>query len=78
MSLSELLLTLMVALIVFGPKQLPMAATHLGKLLQRVNQFKRELGIYWQQQLDQEQLQINQQKAEQADKWYQDKLPPLQ
>ncbi|MGC1183328.1 Sec-independent protein translocase subunit TatA/TatB [Legionella sp.] len=66
----ELLLILIVALIVFGPTKLPMLASHLGLLLRKFNQLSTHAAAFWQQQLNEYQLQENQRKAEEADKKY--------
>ncbi len=71
MSMGELLLTLVVALLVFGPKKLPMVANHLGKLFGRIHHYKRQLTDIWQQQLNEHQLQENIKKAHKADTDYQ-------
>lgn len=70
MSSGELILTLVVALIVFGPSKLPMLATHLGQLFRKINQFKEQLSSLWLEQLNQIQLQENERKAEEGDKKY--------
>ncbi|MCE0722155.1 Sec-independent protein translocase subunit TatA/TatB [Legionella resiliens] len=70
MSGGELLIIFIVALIVFGPKKLPMLATHLGLLIRKLNQLRAQAGILWQQQLDALQLQENQRKAKEADEQY--------
>lgn len=70
MSSGELLLTFIVALAVFGPSKLPMLATHLGQLLQKLNQLKGVAGNFWQQQMNEYQLQENKRKADEADKKY--------
>ena len=72
MSSGELLLTLIVALIVFGPGKLPMLAEHLGKLLRHVNHFKQQATTFWQEQSNEQQLRENIRKAEKADSVYQD------
>jgi sec-independent protein translocase protein TatB len=66
----ELLVIFIVALIVFGPKKLPMLATHLGLLMRQLQQWKIQAQTFWQQQLNEYQLQENQRKAEEADKQY--------
>ena len=71
MSTGELLLTLLVVLFVFGPNKLPMLARHLGQLVRRFNHYKQETMLFWQQQLEQQQLQENNEKAQQADERYQ-------
>lgn len=73
MSSGELLLTFIVALIVFGPSKLPMLTTHLGLLMQKINKVKEQAASFWQQQLNEHQLQENQHKAEQADEHYKNK-----
>jgi sec-independent protein translocase protein TatB len=70
MSSGELLVTFIVALIAFGPSKLPMLATHLGLLMRKMNQLKEQAAQFWQQQLNEHQLQENQKRAEQADKEY--------
>lgn len=62
--MSELLLILIVALAVFGPKKLPMLAYHLGKLAARIHLYKQQMMDFWQQQLKEQQLQENIKKAE--------------
>ncbi|HDV5710949.1 TPA: twin-arginine translocase TatA/TatE family subunit [Legionella pneumophila] len=71
MSLGELLLIFIVALIVFGPSKLSMLATHLGMLVRKINQLKEHTSSFWQQQLNEIQLYENQRKAEKADQQYQ-------
>lgn len=66
----ELLVIFIVALIAFGPKKLPMLATHLGLLMRQLQQWKSQAQAFWQQQLSEYQLQENQRKAEEADKQY--------
>ena len=73
MSTGELFLTLLVALLVFGPDKLPMLARHLGKLMNRLNHYKQQATTYWQAQLNEEQLQQNIRKAQQAESEYQQK-----
>lgn len=68
----ELLLIVIVALIVFGPKKLPMLARHLGLLLRQVSQLKSKAATLWQEQLNELQLQENKRKAEEADRQYQE------
>ncbi|HAT8178166.1 TPA: preprotein translocase subunit TatB [Legionella pneumophila] len=71
MSLGELLLIFIVAIIVFGPSKLPMLATHLGIFVRKINQLKEYTSSFWQQQLNEIQLHENQRKAEKADQQYQ-------
>lgn len=66
----ELLVIFIVALIAFGPKKLPMLATHLGLLMSQLQQWKTQAQAFWQQQLNEYQLLENQRKAEEADKHY--------
>jgi sec-independent protein translocase protein TatB len=68
----ELLVIFIVALIVFRPTKLPMLATHLGLLVRKLNQLKTQAAAFWQQQLNEYQLQENKRKAEEADKHYQE------
>lgn len=70
MSSGELLLTLIVALIVFGPSKLPMLATHLGQLMRKINELKVRASMLWDEQLKELQLQENKRKAEAVDKKY--------
>ncbi|KTD42715.1 Sec-independent protein translocase subunit TatA/TatB [Legionella parisiensis] len=70
MSGGELLVIFCVALIVFGPKKLPMLATHLGLLIRKLNQLKAQAALLWHQQLNALQLQENQRKAREADEQY--------
>lgn len=72
---AELLLIFIVALIVFGPKKLPMLATHLGLAIQKLNQIKTQARALWQQQLNEYQLQENQRKAKEADELYKKSEP---
>jgi sec-independent protein translocase protein TatB len=66
----ELLLILLVALIVFGPQKLPMLASHLGLLMRHLNKLKATTSVFWQQQLNEYQLEENKHKAEEADNHY--------
>ncbi|HHT0594402.1 TPA: Sec-independent protein translocase subunit TatA/TatB [Legionella anisa] len=70
MSGGELLVIFIITLIVFGPKKLPMLATHLGLLVRKLNQLKVQAAMLWQQQLNALQLQENQRKAKEADEQY--------
>lgn len=70
MSAAELALTMFVALVVFGPSKLPMLAHHLTKFLQTCRHYQRLIGQFWQQQLNEHQLQDNQRKAQEADERY--------
>ncbi len=74
MNLAELLLTLLVALLVFGPKKLPLLAHHLGRLMARLHYYQQQWKTFFQQQCDTQQLQDNIKKAEAADRDYQKRL----
>ena len=71
MSISELLLILVVALVVFGPQKLPLVAHHLGTLLGHFNGYKQQVAAFWQQQLNEQKLQENIKKAQESDVNYQ-------
>ena len=75
MSMSELLLTLLVTLLVFGPSKLPMLARHIGLFILKLNKIKQQINIYLEHQLQEnsraEALQNNIKKAEAADESYQ-------
>ncbi|CAM2742382.1 twin-arginine translocase TatA/TatE family subunit [Legionella worsleiensis] len=73
MSSGELIVTLIVAVSVFGPSKLPMLAKHLGLLLHQLNRLKEYAVEFWQQQLNEVQLQENKRKAELSDQEYQKK-----
>lgn len=73
MSSSEIILSFLVALIVFGPNKLPMLAEHLGKLLRQINLLKQQASLIWHQQLKEQQFLENNRKAEKADLLYQSK-----
>ena len=75
MSISELLLTIFVALMVFGPKKLPMLAKHIGLAYKKINALKEQLSDFWQKQLNEVQLIENTEKAEKADKKYHKRIP---
>lgn len=66
----ELLLIFIVALVVFGPTKLPMLATHLGLLVRKLQRLKTQANTFWQQQINEYQLQENKRKAEEADQQY--------
>lgn len=66
----EILLIFIVALVVFGPTKLPMLASHLGLLVRKLQQLKIQADRFWQQQLNEYQLQENKRKAEEADQQY--------
>lgn len=66
MSTGELFLTFLVALVVLGPKKLPMLARDAGVLLARLNRYKQHAITIWQSQMKQCQLEENIRKAETA------------
>ena len=66
----ELLVILFVACLVFGPNKLPMLVRHLGIACRHINRYREQLQQFWQQQINQQQLLENQQKAEEADQLY--------
>lgn len=70
MSSGELLLTLFVALIVFGPNKLPMLAEHLGKLYRFTNSMRHQLNRSIEEFIKEQQLLENEKKAQEADKNY--------
>lgn len=70
MSLSELLLTTIIALIVFGPNKLPRLAQHVGLLLNQIQHYKQLLLQFWETQNQHLQLQQNIEKAKKADELY--------
>ena len=70
MSLGELLLTALVALLVFGPEHLPMLARHLGKVMRQVNHYKQLAQQFWDSHNNQLQLDENIKKAQAADEKY--------
>ena len=74
MNLMELLLTLMVALIAFGPKKLPMLAHHLGRLAARLNVYQQQWTKFYEAERHAHQLQENIKKAAAAELEYQKKL----
>lgn len=66
----ELILIVLVALLVFGPKKLPMLATHLGLVMRQISIWKNKINVLWEQQVQELKLQENQRKADEADKHY--------
>ena len=70
MSTGQFLLTMLVALLVFGPDKLPMLARHLGQLIARFNRYKQQAQAFWQTHLNEQLLQENQCKAREADAVY--------
>lgn len=68
MSLSELLLILIVALVVFGPDKLPELAKTLGRLFLKMQRLKERFSHLLYEQKQQFQLHDNISKAEAAEK----------
>lgn len=73
MASTELLLILLVALVAFGPKKLPLLATNLGKLARSFILFKKKVAIFIETQSKELDLWENKQKAEEADEKYKNK-----
>ncbi|WP_133129871.1 Sec-independent protein translocase subunit TatA/TatB [Legionella yabuuchiae] len=71
MSVAELFLIVVVALIAFGPSKLPMLAHHLAKLHKRFVRLQQQFAEFFQSQLNEHQLQENLKKADKADSEYQ-------
>ena len=70
MTTGELLLTLLIALLVFGPEKLPSLARHLGKFVAIAHRYKQQAFQLWDDQKKELQLQENIKKAAQVDKQY--------
>lgn len=70
MSISELLVIAIVAIIVFEPSKLPHLLKTLGKVVAFINDFKLQLARYWQQQTKYLTLEENIKKAQAADEKY--------
>jgi sec-independent protein translocase protein TatB len=66
-SVLEVLLTIIVAVIVFGPDKLPQLSRQLGQWLLRYQQFSQQGQYFIDRQIKQAQLDINEQRARQAD-----------
>jgi len=71
MSPGQLFLTVLIALLVFGPNKLPMLARHAGLLIARLMRYKQQAIALWQSQLNEQQLQENTRRAQEADAVYQ-------
>lgn len=74
MSMGQLLLTMLIALFVFGPSKLPMLAKHLGQLMSKIGRYKRQAHTFWYAQLNEHQLQENKRRAFEGDATYQQKI----
>lgn len=72
MSTGELLLTSLIALLVFGPERLPTLARQLGTLVKRANHYKQQALLFLEKQKLDHELQENIKKANEADKKYND------
>lgn len=70
MSLGETLVILVVALVAFGPKKLPMLARHIALMLTKFNQLQAQITQFWHHQQAQLQLEENEKKAQHADNNY--------
>lgn len=70
MSISETLMILIVALVVFGPDKLPELARHLGKLFAKGKRLKEQFDQQIHNQKLQFDLEENIKKAAEADKKY--------
>lgn len=68
MSLAELLVVAIVALVVFGPEKLPKLAFELGKLWSKWQKVANEFNQEFEKHVT---LEQNEAKAEKADKLYQ-------
>lgn len=71
MSSGELLLTTLVALLVLGPKQLPVVARQVGLLLRQLTRYKQQWFLFLAEQDQAQQLQDNLKKAAKVDEQYQ-------
>jgi sec-independent protein translocase protein TatB len=70
MSSGELLLTGFVAVIVFGPTKLPELLKHMGLVVAKLHALKEQVHLFWQKEIQEEQLRENESKALVADKEY--------
>jgi sec-independent protein translocase protein TatB len=68
MSLGELLLTAFVALIVFGPKQLPQLAYTLSSTIKKIKAISHDLKFQIDNYIKEQELRQNQLRAEEAEK----------
>ncbi len=70
MSMAELFVVFLVALLVFGPEQLPGLARSLGRLIGKWHDLSDRVKAEIRGQAQLEQLKHNTEKAEKADKQY--------
>ncbi len=67
---NEILVILLVALIVFDSKKLPMLAQDLIKMIHKIKKAKKELAIFLEKILKEDELKKKQEKAVIAEKKY--------
>lgn len=67
----ELLLIIVVALVVFGPNKLPTVAAHLAQCMRYYHQRKADLTRAWHSHYQAACLQVNEDRAKEADAAYQ-------
>lgn len=70
MSMGELFITFTVAVLAFGPKQLPLLAKHLSQAKAAMEQLRHHILQFWQAQINTLKFHENMQKAEDADQQY--------
>jgi sec-independent protein translocase protein TatB len=75
MSSGEILVTLVVAVLAFGPKKLPMLARHLALLINQFNKLKNKARTLFDEEMTKQQLSENEQKATKADESYEKHIP---
>lgn len=68
MNMSELVVTAIVALIVYNPSKMPALARHLGLLTGKINRIKDKASNFWQDQINKQQLEENIRKARAIEK----------
>lgn len=71
MNIFELLVIALVALIVLGPKRLPEVASALGKFVKMCRNLNSTIKSEFEKNINQQQLEHNQKRAEEVDKLYQ-------
>ncbi|MCC5792711.1 MAG: twin-arginine translocase TatA/TatE family subunit [Legionellaceae bacterium] len=71
MSLAEVLVILLVALLVWGPTKLPMLLRHAFHLKKKLDAWQQQWQAFWQAQVKEQALLENQERAKEADKYYQ-------